>query len=85
MNNFNFHSFIRIQNTPTLYLDISDEINQDKLIYDSLKSENENLSITLENKEKKLQEFTNENESLKNDLNKLENELLQKKKNKLNI
>ena len=80
MNNFNFHSFIRIQNTPTLYLDISDETNQDKLIYDSLKSENESLSITLENKGKKLQEFTNENESLKNDLNKLENELLQKKK-----
>ncbi len=79
MNNLNqFYSFIKIQNTPTLYLDISDETNQEKLIYDSLKSENENLVMTLDKKEDKLQKFINENESLKNELNKLKNELNQK-------
>ncbi len=79
MSNLNqFYSFIKIQNTPTLYLDISDETNQEKLIYDSLKSENENLVMTLEKKEDKLQKFRNENELLKNELIKLKNELNQK-------
>lgn len=51
INNPNqFYSFIKIQNTPVLYLDISDETNQDKLICDSLKTENENLEMTLEKK-----------------------------------
>jgi hypothetical protein len=85
MNNFNqFYSFIKIQNTPTLYLDISDETNQDKLIYDSLKTENENLFTTLEKKENKLQKFRNENELLKNELIKLKNELIQKN-NQINV
>ena len=85
MNNFNqFHSFIKIQNTPTLYLDISDETNQDKLIYDSLKTENENLVTTLEKKENKLQKFRNENELLKNELIKLKNDLIQKN-NQINM
>ena len=85
LNNFNqFYSFIKIQNTPVLYLDISDETNQDKLICDSLKTENENLEMTLEKKENKLQKFRNENESLKNELIKLKNELAQKK-NQINL
>ena len=76
MNNFNqFYSFIKIQNTPTLYLDISDETNQDKLIYDSLKNENENLHMTLAKKENNLQKFKNENDKLKNELLSLKNEL----------
>ena len=85
INNLNqFHSFIKIQNTPTLYLDISDEINQDKLIYDSLKSENENLQINLVKKQNNLQKFINENENLKNDLLKLKNEL-DNKNNQINL
>ena len=80
MNNFNqFHSFIRIQNPPTLFLDISDELSQEKLVYDSLKSENQDLIKTLENKQDKLQKFKNENDVLKNELHKLRNELNQKK------
>ena len=82
MNNFNFHSFITIQITPTLYLDISDETNQEKLIYESLKSENENLDITLEKKGKKLQEFSKENESLNNEFKMLKKNCF-KKRNKL--
>jgi len=85
INNPNqFYSFIKIQNTPVLYLDISDETNQDKLICDSLKTENENLEMTLEKKETKLQKFRNENELLKNELIKLKNELVQKK-NQINM
>ena len=80
MNNFNqFHSFIKIQNPPTLFLDISDEISQEKLVYDSLKSENQDLIKTLENKQDKLKKFKNENDILKNELHKLQNELNQKK------
>ena len=87
MNNLNlnqFYSFIKIQNTPTLYLDISDDTNKDKLMYESLKTENENLVGTLEQKENKLQKFKNENEALKNELLKLKNDLIQKK-NQINV
>ena len=73
-----FHSFIKITKTPVLYLDISDEVREDKLMCESLKSENENLEITLENKETKLQKYKNENENLKKELMKLKNEFLQK-------
>ena len=80
MNNFNqFYSFIKIQNTPTLYLDISNEASKEKLIYDSLKTENQNLIATLEQKENKLKNFKNENELLNNELLKLKNELDQRK------
>ena len=80
LNNFTqFHSFIKIQNPPTLYLDISDRPHQDKLIYDSVKSENQELEKTLEKKQNKLQNFKNENDILKNELHKLQMELNQKK------
>ena len=79
INNFNqFYSFIKIQNTPTLYLDISDETNQEKLICDCLKTENVNLEKTLEKKENKLQNFITENELLQKELMKLKQELISK-------
>ena len=47
-NNSNqFYSFVKIQNTPTLYFDISNEASKEKLIYNSLKTENQNLIETL--------------------------------------
>ena len=80
LNNLNhFYSFIKIQNTPTLYLDISNEASKEKLMYDSLINENQNLVTTLEQKESKLHNFKNENELLKNELLKLKNELDQRK------
>ena len=76
INHFNqFYSFIKIQNTPTLYLDISDETREDKLIFDSLKNENEELTSCISKKEKSLKTFYQENESLKNDLIKIKKEL----------
>ena len=84
INNNQFHSFIKIQNPPTLYLDISDETSQEKLIYDGLKSEIQELETTLDNKQDKLQRLKKENDTLKIELQKLQNELIQKK-NKINI
>jgi hypothetical protein len=36
-----------MENAPVLYLDISDEPHQNKLMYDSLKNEKESLEKTL--------------------------------------
>lgn len=71
-----FHSFIKIQNTPTLYLDISDETNQEKLICDALKTENVSLTSTLSKCETTLQNVQTENDKLKNELVALKNEFL---------
>ena len=82
--NFNFNnmnqlsSLIKMENTPVLYLDISDEAHQNNLIFDGLKNENLNLEKTLEQKQNKLINFKNENETLINELNKLKNELIAK-------
>ena len=82
INNFNnmnqLSSLIKIENTPTLYLDISDKAHQNNLIYDGLINENQNLEKTLEQKQNNLTNFKNENETLLNELNKLKNELLLK-------
>ena len=79
-----FSSFIQIQNTPILYLDISDENKEENLVYDSLIKESDNLKMTLKNKENKLKNFESENASLTEQLNKLKKELNQKK-NQINI
>ena len=80
INNFDnlnqLSSLIKMENTPILYLDISDEPHQNNLIYDSLKTESKNLDKTLESKQDKLINFKNENENLINELNKLKNNLL---------
>ena len=82
INNFDnlnqLSSLIKMENTPILYLDISDEPHQNNLIYDSLKTESKNLDKTLESKQDKLINFKNENENLINELNKLKNDLLLK-------
>ena len=84
-NNSNqFHSFIKFQNTPTLFLDISDETNQEKLICDSLETENQNLNINIEKKQNQLTNLNNDNEQLKNELLKLKNEFI-KQSNEINM
>ena len=88
LNNFNnsnqLSSFIKMENAPTLYLDISDEPHQNKLVYESLKNEKENLEKTLLQKQNKLMDFKNEKELLMKELNKLKNDLLLKN-NEINI
>jgi hypothetical protein len=88
LNNFNnsnqLFSFIKMENAPTLYLDISDEPHQNKLVYESLKNEKENLEKTLLQKQNKLMDFKNEKELLMKELNKLKNDLLLQN-NEINI
>ena len=79
-----FHSFIKFQNTPTLYLDISDETNQEKLICDGLETEKLNLNINIEKKKNQLLTLNTENEQLKNELLKLKNEYI-KQSNEINM
>lgn len=73
-----FSSYIKIQNTPTLFLDISDEVKQEKLIFDCLKSEKDELGNTLLSKEKTLNAFKMEGENLSKQKESLNNELIQK-------
>ena len=82
INNLNnlhqLSSLIKMENTPVLYLDISDEDHQNKLILESLVNENKNLDKTLEQKQNNLMNFKKENELLLTELNKLKNDLMLK-------
>ena len=82
INNLNnlhqLSSLIKMENTPVLYLDISDEDHQNKLILESLVNENKNLDKTLEQKQNNLMNFKKENELLLNELNKFKNDLMLK-------
>ena len=82
--NHQLHSLIKMESTPTLYIDISDEIHQNQIIFDGLMNDNESLGKTLEQKENTILKFKNENDMLKSELNMLKNELNQKN-NQLNI
>ncbi len=75
-----FHSFIKIQNTPTLFIDISDETNRESLIYEGLKNEYDNLIITNEKKNNQINSLNNEIEKLKDELIKLKKEYFQQSK-----
>ena len=82
INNFNnlnqLSSLIKMENTPVLYLDISDEDHQNKLILDSLINESKSLEKTLEQKQNNLMNFKKENEVLLSELNTLKNDLMLK-------
>ncbi|MCQ2817104.1 MAG: nucleotidyltransferase domain-containing protein [archaeon] len=68
----NFHSYIKIQDTPTLYLDISSEENVDKLFLastiESLRSENSQQEQKIKAMEKTIRDKRIENESIKEEL-----------------
>ena len=82
INNFNnkyqLSSFIKMENTPILHLDISDEEHKNNLKYEGLINESRNLDKTLEQKQNTLINFKNENETLMNELKKIKNDLLLK-------
>ena len=81
-----FYSYIKIKDTPTLYLDISNENNINKLFlsssiedYKVKISENEKL---LNENDKKISKLSNERDSIKEEIKKYnEFVLMQKKKN----
>ena len=77
--NHQLHSLIKMESTPTLYIDISDEIHQNQIIFDGLMNDNESLGKTLEQKENTILKFKNENDILKSELNMLKNELVYKR------
>lgn len=70
------HEHIQIQNTPTLYLDISNEEKEKQIIYDSLKFENNSLNSTLTKCDAHMKNLLTENENLKNELISLKNEYI---------
>ena len=85
INNQNqLFSLIKMENTPTLYLDISDEPHQNNLMYDSLINEKLNLEKTLIQRHHNLMNIKNENENLTNELNKIKSELISKN-NEINL
>ena len=76
-----FHSYIKIQETPTLYLDISNEKKVDKLFLastiDTLKVENTQHQLSINNLEKQLTNTKTENDNLKEEILRLfSNDLL---------
>jgi hypothetical protein len=79
-----FHSYIKIKDTPTLYLDISTDNNIDKLFLSSaiedLKVSNSEKEKQLNLLEKRITSINNENDSIKEEIKKLKDGLLIQKK-----
>ena len=79
-----FHSYIKIKDTPTLYLDISTNSNVDKLLLsstiESLKATNRQQENKLQNLDLKINSIKNENESIREEIEKLKEEILIKDK-----
>lgn len=75
-----FHSYIKIQETPTLYLDISNEKKVDKLFLastiDTLKVENTQHQLSINNLEKQLTNTKTENDNLKEEILRLNEDLI---------
>ena len=79
-----FHSYIKIKDTPTLYLDISTNSNVDKLLLsstiESLKATNRQQENKLQNLDLKINSIKNENESIREEIEKIKEEILIKDK-----
>lgn len=79
-SNNKFHSYIKIQDTPTLYLDISNESKVDKLFLsstiESLKSDNQQKEKQIASLETIIDSTKAENESIRAEINRLNEEIL---------
>ena len=79
-NNNKFHSYIKIQETPTLYLDISNDEKVDKLFLSStienLKSDNQQKEKQISSLETSITETKAENESIKAEIARLHEEIM---------
>ena len=75
-----FHSYIRIRDTPTLYMDISDDNKIDKLNMvsniDSLKNVNKELEKKLKGIDDNIMKFKEDNTLLDKEIEKTKNEIL---------
>ena len=75
-----FHSYIRIRDTPTLYMDISDDHKIDKLNMvsniDSLKNLNKELEKKLKGIDDNIMKFKDDNTLLNKEIEKTKNEIL---------
>ena len=75
-----FHSYIRISDTPTLYMDISDDNKIDKLNMtaniDSLKNINKELENKLKGIDDNIMKFKEENSLLNKEIEKTKNEII---------
>ena len=75
-----FHSYIRIADTPTLYMDISDDLKIDKFNMvskiDSLKSANKELEKKLKGIDDNIMKYKDENSLLNKEIEKTKNEIL---------
>jgi hypothetical protein len=71
-----FHSYIKIKDTPTLYIDISNNSNIDKLL---LSSTIESLKATNKQQENKLQELDSKISSIKSGNDNIREEITKKK------
>ena len=71
----NIKNFVRFNNTPVLTINLKSEEDQDLLILDDLKNENDNLDIQFKEIESKLEKTYNEHNKLLSELNKVSNEI----------
>ena len=71
----NIKNFVRFNNTPVLTINLKSEEDQDLLILDDLKNENDKLDIQFEEIESKLEKAYNEHNKLLSELNKVNNEI----------
>lgn len=71
----NIKNFVRFNNTPVLTINLKSEEDQDLLILDDLKNENDNLDLQFEEIESRLEKAYNEHNKLLSELNKVNNEI----------
>ena len=71
----NIKNFVRFNNTPVLTINLKSEEDQDLLILDDLKNENDNLDIQFEEIESKLEKAYSEHNKLLSELSKVNNEI----------
>ena len=71
----NIKNFVRFNNTPVLTINLKSEEDQELLILDNLKNENDNLDLQFEEIESRLEKAYNEHNKLLSELNKVNNEI----------
>ena len=88
-NNNSFHTYITIKDTPKLFIDISDDAKKEKFEkisnIDSLKKTNEDLKKKLAGIDGKNMIYEKENEALRNEIDKIKNEILSKNNDSNNL
>ena len=74
-SNGNIRNYLRFKNTPTLNINLKTQEDEDLLILDNLKNENDKLDIEFSQIENKLEQVYNDHNKLLAELNKVNNEI----------